>query len=172
MKHKTLAIAVIVAIVALVWVGLRLHAGSNFTPPQFIHGTKLQLVGNHGPLQIYIDLTSTNKIPDYAVFQGNECVVLRENAESNTIETTHFENGYHVMLTRRDNHGKVLRRIMSYDDDSGQMKYTYIDNHGDGLWDVFLDHTKTMYYVRSNLTWVLRYKNTNQPQSSIGHSTN
>jgi hypothetical protein len=172
MKYRKLATAVVVAIGALVWMGLDPYAGTNSAPPQFIPGTKLELVGKHGPLQIYIDLTSTNKMPDYAVFEGNECVVLRENTVSNTIETSHFENGFNVLLTKRDKNGKILERMASYDDDLGRMKYTYIDKHGDGLWDCFLDHSRDIFYVRSNLCWVLRNQDDNQRQSGASHPNN
>ena len=133
-----------------------LQGSPGTAPPQLIRGTSLQLVGTHGPLQIYIDFTSTNKVPDYAVFDGNQCVVHRENVESNMIETTHFEEGFSVMVTKRDTKGNIVERMVSYDEGSMRSKYTYIDKDGDGLWDVFLDHAKHIYYVRTNHCWVAR----------------
>jgi hypothetical protein len=172
MKHRTLTIAVSVAIAVLVWMGLDSRARTNAAPPQFIRGTKLELVGTHGPLQVYIDPTSTNQIPDYALFEGNKCVVLRQSAESNTIETWHFENGLNVLLTKRDKNGKILERTVSYDDGPMESRRTYIDTHGDGLWDVFLDYTRNMFYVRTNLCWVTRHQEGDQPQGDVGHSNN
>lgn len=162
MKHTKLITAAIVAVGALVWIGLNLHTGKYGEKKQPPLG--LKLVAEYEPLHLYIyaDISSTNRLADYLICEGNDDVIYRENTKSNTIETTHFENGYQALLTRRDKDGKMLRRIASYNGNSGGMQYTYIDNNGDGLWDVFLDHTRDMFYVRSNLCWVLRHQeNTN-----------
>ena len=61
-----------------------------------------------------------------------------------------------LIYSRRDDQNRnVLKRIATYHSASGEMQYTYLDNNGDGLWDVFLDETRGMYYVRSNLFWIL-----------------
>ena len=82
-------------------------------------------------------------------------MAARENAKSNTIETMYFENGDQVLMTRRMK-GKILERTVSYNDESGRTEYTYIDRHGNGLWDFFLDRTKDTFFVRSNLCWTPR----------------
>ena len=163
MKRRIMTIAVIAA-GALVWMGLGPPTGNDGDKHESPLG--LKLVAKYEPLHLYIyaDTASTNKHPDFLICEGNDDVVYRENTESNTMETTHFENGYAVLMTRRDKDGKVLRRMASYHDDSGKMQYTYIDRNGDGLWDVFSDDTRGRYYVRSNLCWVLRFQDTNQPQ--------
>jgi hypothetical protein len=165
MKRKILTVAVVAVIGVLVCIGLGLYARTNAAPPRFINGTNLKLGAKYEPLHLYlyVDTTSTNKQPDYLLCDGNDDVVYRENAESNTIQTTHFENGFSVLQTRRDKGGKIIKRTVSYDDDSGRMEYTYLDEHGDGFWDFFLDHTKDTFYVRSNLCWVLKSEATNQP---------
>ena len=156
MQYRKSIIAVIVSVGALAWMGLDRHAEKNPDKRQSPLG--LKLVATYEPLHlfIYADTSSTNKLPDFLVCEGNDDVVHRQNTDSNTIETTYFEKGFNVLLTRRDKNGKILERMESCDDDLGRMKYTYIDKHGDGLWDVFLDHTRHMFYVRSNLCWAAR----------------
>ena len=170
MNCKTLTIAIIVAVGGIVWIGLDLHRPKNGEKHSSPLG--LKLVAKYEPLHLYIyaDTASTNSHPDYLICEGNDDVVSRENAGSNTIETTFFENGYQVLRTKRDQNGKMLRRMVSYNDDSGRVQCTYIDNSGGGLWDVFLDRNRDMFYVQSNLCWVLKYQGTNQSQGSIGHS--
>jgi len=51
--------------------------------------------------------------------------------------------------------GELLERKASYDDGAMGLKYTYIDKHGDGLWDYFLDYSKHKYYIRNNLCRIL-----------------
>jgi hypothetical protein len=155
MKHYKLTFVIFVILGLLVWVGLGRDAHTKAASPKLIRGTKLELVGEHGPLAIYIDNSSTNKIPDYAVFEGNECILRKESTDSNKIVISHCENGFEVLRTTRDKNGRILERKASYDDGSMELKYTYIDKHGDGLWDYFFDYTKHKYYVRSNLCWVL-----------------
>ena len=55
------------------------------------------------------------------------------------------------------NAGKISERIMSYNSDSGDMIYSYIDRDGDGMLDLFFDHKNGLYYVNSNLCWILRH---------------
>lgn len=58
-KYRKLTAAIIVAVGALVWMGLDRHVGTNDADTeQSLSGTKLKLVGKHGPLLIYIDTTS------------------------------------------------------------------------------------------------------------------
>ncbi len=135
----------------------------------------LKLVAKYEPLHLYIyaDNAKTNKHTAYLIREGNDDLVYSENTESNTIETEYFEKDHPVLRTERDKSGKYLRRVVSYFDDSGGLEYTYIDEHGDGLWDVFMDDkSRHMFYVRSNLCWVLRYQDINQLQGNDGHSNN
>jgi hypothetical protein len=159
-----------VAIIAVAAIGLVILAGrhrsvmANADKEEFLLGTRLRLVGKHGPLRIYLDLTSTNGSPDFAVFDENAPIILREsaesnmllrgNAESNAVETSYFENGFNVLNTQRDKNGRVLQRTVSYDDGRVGLKYTYVDTNGDGLWDYFLNHVEKTKYARSNLCWV------------------
>ena len=168
MKSWTLALVLIAAIAAAgAWLrfGQNPRVGRNAAPLQFIPDTKLQLVGKYGSLEIYVDFSVTNKIPSYAIFEGNECVVLRENTASNTLETSYFENGFNVLLTKRDKNGKISERRVCYEDGSMGSKYTYIDKDGDGFWDVLLDHNRKISYVRTNLCWVSRSHDTNPLQT-------
>jgi len=143
-----------IGICALAWLGLTHHTEKAGVSTKTIKGTKFELVARHGAFELYIDKTLTNGIEDFAVFQGNDCIVLREHGSSNTVETTYFENGFNVLLTRRDKKNKILNRIFNYDDDSGTSQYVYVDKNGDGLWDVFLDYTNQRFYFSSNLCWV------------------
>lgn len=159
---KKLIIASIVTLGAIVWIGLAMHAGKIRETNQSPLG--LTLVATYKPLNLYIyaDINSTNRLPSYLVCEGNDDLVYRANTESNTFEITHFEYGHQVLLTRRDKGGTILRRITSFDDDSSNVHYTYMDKNGDGLWDVFLDHGRNMFYVRSNLCWILKSHDGNQ----------
>jgi len=174
MKYKTLTGAVIVAIGALAWTELAPHARTSAIPLKVVPGTKLRLVAKYEPLHLYIyaDTASTNAHPDYLVCEGNDDVVLRENAGSNTVKTTHFEDGFGVLLTKRNEDGRILERTASYNDNSGRTEYTYIDKHGAGEWDVFLDHNRGLFYTRSNLCWVLRNQDDTPPRGNVGRSTN
>lgn len=163
MKCQKLMIVAMVGLGALVWMGLdsrhRMNANKYQSPVGF------KLVAQYEPLHlyIYVDTTSTNRSPDYLICEGSNDMVYSENIGSNKIETTYFENGYPVLLTRNDKAGRVLKRVITYSDSAGQMQCTYMDNDGDGLWDTFLNYAKGEYYVRSNLCWVLKYQGSNQP---------
>ena len=161
MRRKEIVITVVIVAVVSACVGLASHQAKNAGKQSPLG---LKLVAKYEPLHLYIyaDTTSTNRLPDYLICEGNNDLVFRANTESNTIETTHFENGDGVLMTERNDNGKLLKRTVSYNDDLGKMQYTYIDNNGDGLWDFFFDETKRMYYVRSNLCWVLRHQDYNQ----------
>ena len=157
-------VAATVAIGVLVVIGFGLYALKKRDNHQSPLG--LKLVAKYEPLGlcIYANTASTNKNPDYLITEGNQNLLYRGNAKSNTIETTYFENGAQVFFTRR-NDKSLLERSVTHNDDQGQAKLTYIDRDGDGLWDVFIDQTKGFYYVRSNLSWVLRAEATNQAES-------
>ena len=165
MKHGRFELAVVVAVAVLVCIGLGMYASKRGEK----HPLGMNLVAKYEPFQLYIyaDTASTNKYPDYLVCEGNHNLIYRENAESNTVETTYFENGDQVLMIRRKDK-KLLERMVSYHDDLGRVQYTYIDKDGDGLWQSFFDQTKGLYYVRSNLCWVLRYQVTNQMPSGSG----
>lgn len=153
---KRLAAIGIVLVTALVSFGLGLKERKNQN--EYPTPLGLKLVAKYEPLHLYIyaDTDSTNKYPDYLICEGNNDLLYRENVESNRIETTHFENGYSVLVTRRDMKGNISRRTVFYQNSSGETQYTYTDTNGDGLWDFFLDYTNRMYYVRSNLCWIRR----------------
>jgi hypothetical protein len=128
---------------------------------RLLKGTGLELVGKHGPLSVYVDLKATNEIPDYAVFEGNRCVVLMQNTESNNVEIQHFENGFIVLDTKYDSSSHMMERMLYCNDRKGRPKYIYYDVDGDGLWDYFLNETEHSKLVRSNLCWVSPYTRTN-----------
>jgi hypothetical protein len=155
--------AVPVAAIGIIFLtGCTTPSTTNTDEEQSINGTNLKLVGKYQPFHLYIyaDTASTNKFPDYAIFKGHEPVLLLEN-ESNTVETTHFENGFSVLETKRDDNGRILKRYMNYDDDLGRQIYSYIDTNGDGLFDVLIkfgtNGERSSVFVRSNLCWVPRF---------------
>ncbi len=168
-KYWIIGIVAVIIIVILFFTKNDWYAITSANPPQIIPGTidgaKLKLVARYAPLHIYIyvDTASTNRFPNYAVFQGYEPVVLRENTSSNTVETTYFENGLYVLRTESDDNGRILERFAEmYDNDLTQRLsspiYSYIDTNGDGLWDYFLVYGKngerTRVLVRSNFCWL------------------
>jgi hypothetical protein len=169
-KYAIFGIVAIITIGILFLTKFNKPAITSANPPEIIpgtiDGTKLKLVAKYDPLHIYIyvDTASTNKLPSYAVFQGYEPIVFRENTSSNTVETTHFENGLYVLETERDDSGRILERFAEMYDNNDlahQLSspiYSYIDTNGDGLWDDFFIYGKngerTKVLVRSNLCWV------------------
>ena len=162
-KFWIIAITAIITIAISRWLNFTTPAtaADADTTEQSISGTKLKLVGRYEPLRIdiYMDTDSTNKLPDFAIFQGHELLIQRENGSSNTVETSHFEKGLYLLHTIYDEHGSILRLSLNYSDKSGRQKYAYIDRDGDGLWDNFItfrdkeSKTSTML-VRSNLCWI------------------
>src|SRR5882672_9120432 len=129
----------IVILAAIVTVGILFCLRSSRSeisidsPEKFIPGTNLKLVKSYDPLRIflYVDTSSTNRIPDYVIFRGHEPLVSSENHSSNTIETTYLEKGLYVDRTLRDDHGRLLERSVNYNDELGHQKYGYIDKDGD-----------------------------------------
>jgi hypothetical protein len=150
----------IVAIGIIFLAGCKTSSTRNADVEKSINGTNLKLVGKYEPLRLYIyaDTASTNKLPDYAIFQGHEPVFYREN-DSNTVVTTHFENGLDILDTERDDNGHFLRRSFNgYNDNSSKVKCFYVDTNGDNLWDRFVVYgtnaASTRFFVQSNLCWV------------------
>jgi hypothetical protein len=164
-KYTVLAVTVITAIGILFLVGCEKHSTINADVEQSIGGTKLKLVGRYEPLHLYIyaDTASTNKFPDYAIFEGHEAVFRRQNEPSNIVAVTHFENAVGVLTTERDSNERILKRIVrAYGDNLRDPTihglylpiYEYVDMDGDGLWDRFLIYGERKTLVRSNLCWV------------------
>jgi hypothetical protein len=119
-----------------------------------LFGTKLKLAAHHGTLKLYVAQNSSNQFADFALFDGNQCVVLREEVENKLFETKFFENAFNVMLSKHTKDGKLIERTVSDDGGSARLRFTYFDSDGDGMWDVFLNHVNKEKYVRSNLCWV------------------
>ena len=156
-KWKSLVITCMGIVGLIGCIGFRLYAKSHSAQQKSPFG--LTLVAKYEPLRLYIyaDTDATNKYPRYLICQGNESLISKVTTSSNSVETTHFENGFQVLMTRRSNAGKISERIMSYNSDSGDMIYSYIDRDGDGMLDLFFDHKNGLYYVNSNLCWILRH---------------
>jgi hypothetical protein len=119
---------------------------------EFIRGTGLMLVAQDGELAI------CRRDPhDYAVFNGNHCLVLRESTGSNTFETTYFVAGLSALEIEREPDGnqKILRTSVNFYDESSGQTYTYIDSNGDGLWDLLIQFgQRPRVMMRSNLCWI------------------
>ena len=86
-RYIYIAVATILTIILFLTVRkeslVRLDQGFN---PNIIPGTKLRLVTEYKSLRIRIfaDTTSSNRFPDYAVYEGDMLVFLRQNTISNT----------------------------------------------------------------------------------------
>lgn len=123
-------------------------------------GENFELVAKYEPLRIFVyaDTSSTNKIPDYVVFQGTPAlpVIFRETSQSNTVVVTHFENGLGIVSTIYDAQGIILKRTVDeYDNNSARLKCSYVSTNGDGYLDYFIRYGKhTDVFIRSNLCWV------------------
>lgn len=161
MKAERIIPIMIVGIVGML-VGCKTPFPANREAPSTIPGFNetLTLVAKYKPahLYIYADTASTNKHPDYVIFQGNEPLVI-ENTETNTVEVILAEKDSNGSLTTTYNsQGRVVKRI--YDTGGFGLittKYLYFDTNGDGLWDGFIiDSSNSIKsYNRSNLCWVL-----------------
>jgi hypothetical protein len=156
-------IPIIIVGIAGALLGCKTPCPASRRAPRTVSGFNetLTLVAKYRPahLYIYADTASTNRHPDYVIFQGNEPLVI-ENTETNTIEVILSEKNFGGSLTTRYNsQGHVVRRIFADDNyGTGRPGYLYFDTNGDGLWDGFvIDTTNSIEsYNRSNLCWVLR----------------
>jgi prepilin-type processing-associated H-X9-DG protein len=121
----------------------------------------LKLVAKYKPLHLYIyaDVASTNKHPDYLIFNRNEPLVIADN-KSNAVEVIFGEKDFRGQFTTTyDYNGQILKRSYSTENyHSGQTNYLYFDSNGDGEWDfLHMSGTNTessRSFVRSNLCWV------------------
>lgn len=167
--HANFPSAIFAAAMLTLWTGC--NTGNEFNNRQLaqhIGGTKLILVAAYEPMHLYIyaDTNSTNRFPDYAVFEGHEPVFSRENSQSNTFVLSHFENALGIVSTERDYKERIMNRQVHayFDSDNPSLhrlynqKYSYIDRDGDGLFDGFIEWgtnaASTSTYSRSNYSWI------------------
>ena len=154
-----------IGIAGIFLAGCAIRSPADVEGPQSTMGFNgpLKLVAKYKRLHLYIyaDTSSTNRHPDYIIFQGNEPLVIADN-KSNTVEIIHCEKNFHGQLaTTYDYKGRLLKRSFStLGDNSIQTNYLFFDNNGDGQWD-FLHINGTNAessgsFVRSNLCWVPR----------------
>jgi len=127
-------------------------------PPRFLDGTKVELAGWRGRLQLYVAPSTDGKPADFAVFDGSDCIVSREHSRSNTIQITFGGVSSSRMVEEHDGDGKFLHRTVDFYDGSGGLNYLYVDTDNDGLWDYFFDNNSKVAYVRSNLCWIPKAK--------------
>ncbi len=69
-------------------------------------------------------------------------------------ETTHFEQGRSLLVTKNDESSALMERMLSARNASGADTFSYVDTDGDGRWDVLLDFESRQKFVRQGLTWV------------------
>lgn len=121
-------------------------------PETVLPGTGLTLQGRVGPFAVYTKGTNTN---EFAVFRGQECLVSRLQEGTNSMwETTHFEQGRSLLVTKNDESSALMERMLSARNASGADTFSYVDTDGDGRWDVLLDFESRQKFVRQGLTWV------------------
>ncbi len=157
---------IVVAVVAgMVSAGCRTLSPAGVEGPQSTMGFNgpLKLVAKYKPLHLYIyaDVASTNKHPDFIIFQRNEPLVIADN-KTNTVEIILCEENFRGQFaTTYDYKGQILKRSFgTQNGDSMQTNYLYFDTNGDGQWDKFLmdgaENGSIKAYDRSNLCWVPR----------------
>jgi len=132
--------------------------------PKILNNT-FKLVAKYKPLHlyIYVDTTSTNKFPDYVIFQRNDPIVTSFN-ESNTVQIGLWEKNFSGnLMTTYNLNGRILNRVFGAGNEIlTDTNYMYFDTNADGLWDalVITDGTNDLKsYARSNLCWVPRFPN-------------
>jgi len=159
----------IFAVVAIAIVAGMFSAGCATPSPANVEGTRstigfngpLKLVAKYRPLHLYIyaDVTSTNKHPDYVIFNRNEPLVIADN-ESNTLKVVFCEKDFRGQFeTTYDYKGQILKRSFgTYNFGSMQTNCLYFDTNGDGQWDFLhisgANAESSRSFVRSNLCWV------------------
>ena len=160
-KYEIFALVVIAAIGIIFLAGCKTLSPAEIEGPQHMMGFNgpLKLVAKYKPLHLYIyaDVTSTNKHPDYIIFQRNESLVIADN-ESNRVEIILCEKRNRGELTTTyDYNEQILKRSFSAHNPM-QNDYLYFNTNGDGQWN-FLHISSTnaessRSFVRSNLCWV------------------
>jgi len=162
-KYEIFAVVAIAAIGIIFLAGCKTPLPADVEGPQSTMGFNgtLKLVAQYKPLHlfIYADVTSTNKHPDYVIFQRNEPLVIANNV-SNAVEIIFCEKNFcGQFATTYDYKRHILKRSFStLGSDSIQTNYLYFDSNGDGLWDKFVIDGKStgsiQTYYQSNLCWV------------------
>ena len=159
-KHGIFGVIVIVLVTAMFSAGCKTPSPANVEGPKSAIGFNgpLKLVAEYKPLHLYIyaDVTSTNKHPDYIIFQRNEPLVIADNVY-NTVEMIFCEKRFRGQFTTTyDYKEQILTRSFStYGNNSMQTNYLYFDTNGDGEWDFLhtfgASNEISMSFVRSNL---------------------
>ena len=162
-KHRTFAVIAIAVIGIMFLAGCKTLLPANIEGQKYIMRGDLKLVAEYKPLHLYIytETASTNKHPDYFIFQGNEPLITAYN-KSNMVEITYCEKDFRSQLTTTyDYKGHILNRSYgTYNRDSGQTNYLYFDKNGDGQWDYLHTHISgtnwdsSKSFFRSNYCWV------------------
>ncbi|MDI6809968.1 MAG: hypothetical protein QME66_13535 [Candidatus Eisenbacteria bacterium] len=166
-----LAAVFIVGALLGVVVGRLWRERTQLKPEAVLPGTDLPRLRQFGSFAIYSKQDATN---EFAVFSGHECLVSHLQDETNeTWETTHFENGQSVLVTKTRESGAVIERMFSARDTSGQDVFSYVDTDGDGQWDVMLDFVARKKYIREERTWVpaSEVKRSGPPGSDLENKT-
>lgn len=122
-------------------------------------GTNLFLQGKVGQVSVYGPKPhATDGLEEHslAVFNGHEPIVTRFLLEDNHIETTHFELGLPVLVTRKNAAGAIIERTFSALDASGSDTFIYIDKDGNGEWDIMVDmrHPQPQKFIRQGQQWI------------------
>jgi len=164
-KFRIFDVVMIAVIAGMVSTGCTTPSPADVEGPRSTTGFNgpLKLVAKYKPMHLYIyaDVTSTNKHPDYIIFQRNEPLIIADN-KTNTVEIIFCEKDFHGQFaTTYDYKGQILKRSFStQNSDSMQTNYLYFDTNGDGQWDKYVIDGggigSIKAYDRSNLCWVPR----------------
>jgi hypothetical protein len=160
--RKMFTAITIAGIAGIFLLGCRMPSPADVEGQPYV-GT-LKLVAKYKPLHLYIyaDTLSTNKFPEYAIFQRNNLMVASFD-ESNTVQIILSEKDFKSSLTTTYNlNGQILRRVFDAGNKASiDTNYMYFDTNVDGLWDHFVidENGSIKSYDRSNLCWVPRIPN-------------
>ncbi len=125
---------------------------SRAQPERVLPCTGLTLQGQVGPFAVYTKAGDAN---EFAIFRGQDCLMSRlQEGTNNVWETTHFEQGRSLLVTKADESHALIERLFSARNGSGVDTFSYIDTDGDGRWDLLLDFKSRQKFVRQGLTWV------------------
>ena len=102
-----------------------------------IRGSPFELFAVNGPFAVYTDKEGDEQV--FAVFKGHECLYKQEYVEDGALETMHFENGRCISVSTLHHAKEQAVKAYTFLGKDGELRRTYVDQDGDGVWDHLLD---------------------------------
>lgn len=95
-------------------------------------------------LEIYADISSTNRCRTFEIIEQGKPIYRREIVSPNKIEDYYLERTMDL-LTDYDSNGVVRERFLHtfFTNNLDRMKYAYVDTNGDGTFDFLLQYDES-----------------------------